>query len=289
MSYSTNYYQPKGRNSAYSIDDKPYYNPGRTFRNIPKPKTIKFSTPVTLEKLDDEYFISTHNKKELKEYLIELEKQLTNILLFTHEPKNSTLNYQYPFSYYDPTAEEKIIKVKKLKEKIQKIKKALNLSSDVDFFITIKNNTFPQHSGDILNHYNESYSIVNKNVGEPKILNGNFTQLDDVYNIRKVHLSKAEKKDPYNIFKNLNVGYHNQILDYIIKQQNIKQEENKDPNCLEKELAEDPQQKFLKDALKQHHEDTKIQAEQKRENRLNKSGEATDEDSEQNDSEEDES
>ena len=52
-----------------------------------------------------------------------------------------------------------------------------------------------------------------------QVINGNISDVNMIYDIRKTHFMKKEFNKPKdNPFKSLNLPYHNQILDYIEKQ-----------------------------------------------------------------------
>jgi len=79
-----------------------------------------------------------------------------------------------------------MIRVKTLNNRIWELKDKLKLDHEIKIFVTINNRTFPRHSDDIVKRYNESYAIYNKNYKpNENLINGNFTNIDDVYNIRK--------------------------------------------------------------------------------------------------------
>jgi hypothetical protein len=66
------------------------------------------------------------------------------------------------------------------------LKDKLKLDHEIKIFVTVNNRTFPRHSDDLVRRYNESYAVYNKNYKPNEtLINGNFTSIDDVYNIRK--------------------------------------------------------------------------------------------------------
>jgi hypothetical protein len=209
-------------NRDYDNQNIPYSNKYDQEFRTPK----KFSLPVVIKNFDEEMVIDYKSKPQLKTLLLELEKELYKILLFIDEPKylkeedkKLTVNDRYPFAYYNPTREDKLKRAEILKKKIIEIKKKLGQDESVEFIITVKNSTFPNKPDDIVNHYEESYSLgkVENNKSshsQPKIINGNFTDLSVIYDIRKTHFLKKHK-EMKNPFETIKLPYHNQILDYI--------------------------------------------------------------------------
>ena len=81
---------------------------------------------------------------------------------------------------------DKIIQVNILNKRIWELKDKLKLDHEIKIFVNVNNRTFPRHSDDIVKRYNESYAVYNKNYKpNENLINGNFTNIDDVYNIRK--------------------------------------------------------------------------------------------------------
>jgi hypothetical protein len=220
------FYHRKGQNVYYK-DDNAYYGPEQTYSEIPKPKNIKFLTPIKLENMDHTIYIKNHDKSQLEAYLAELEKEVYHLLIFDDEPKfvksddkKFAVNAKYPYAYYDTTKFDKSLRIKELKNKIIDVKKEIGIKNqEVDFFITVKNSTYPLNPDDIVTHYNESFTEVKYNNPKQDSINGNFTHLEDIYNIRKIHLIKDEKKNnnPLENYSALKYGYHNQILDFLTK------------------------------------------------------------------------
>jgi hypothetical protein len=213
-------------NNNYEYNDKKYTSPANSYaEEFQTPK--KFSLPVVIKNFDDEIVIEFKSKAELKILLLELEKELYKILLFIDEPKylkeedkKLTVNDRYPFAYYNPTREDKLKRAEILKKKIIEIKKKLGQEESVEFLITVRNCTFPNKPDDIVNHYEESYSLGKivsntSSVSQPGVINGNFTDLNVVYDLRKTNFMKDKHTEVKNSFESIKLPYHNQILDYI--------------------------------------------------------------------------
>ena len=162
-----------------------------------------------------------------------LDKELYTLLLFNDEPKyllekdkKNQVNNNYPFAYYDPTNTDKLNSIEELKKKIVILKKKLGLNSEVGFYITVNNSTFPHTPQEVLKNYEHSNYEVSHQIKDdiPKIINGKFENLQDVYNSRKDHLKikKLDEKHNPQASKliNLKLSYDNQILDFI-KHENL--------------------------------------------------------------------
>jgi len=173
-------------------------------------------------------------------YLFELENELSGLLLFSSGPKHYSEKEEYsevydkfPHAYYDPTGLEKLKRVKELKDKILSVKRELNLNQEVELYVTVNNNTFPKKANDIVEHYNESYAeyklvkedsdLKNKNlVLNQNVINGNLSEVDDIYNIRKNHLLSSNNKNNLegklkHELKNHHTQIKNQIIEYLKK------------------------------------------------------------------------
>lgn len=161
----------------YYKDPSPYYGPQVTYRNVPTVEDVKFITPVTVEQI--EIF---HNEESLKQELNEAEKELSNLLLFSSEPKNlhsSSVNNKYALPYYDPTKLHKENQMMDLKHRIVDLRKTLHLNEDINLYVVVNNSTFPKTSDELVKNYRKSYSNVHK------YENGNFSNIDDIYDFRK--------------------------------------------------------------------------------------------------------
>lgn len=194
----------KGR--VYYKNPLAYYGPKTTYKNIPEVKDVKFSTPVVvaeLENLDD--------KESLKRELEDTEKELAHKLLFINLPKKVKHLKQNDFlPYYDPTYEDKEIKVHRLKSRILQLRHYLNINDDnVNFFVEVRNATYPHGPMDILNHLNDSYYYEDEydSKKDYNITNGKYKKLNDIYKERNSHLKK--NFDAHDEAKMLNsLKYH---------------------------------------------------------------------------------
>jgi len=156
--------------------------------------------------------------------LAELEKEAYKLVLFIEEPKFYSTQFPYtvndrdPYPYKDPTKLDKILRLRELKEKIDSVKKKLgiSISEKLEFYVNVKNNTFPRHSDDLLNHYNQSYS-QNFNTFPKKrnlLFNANSSRVDDVYNLRKLHLyPKNYKFTNQDITHEKAMNYNDNLLE----------------------------------------------------------------------------
>jgi len=115
--------------------------------------------------------------------------------LFSDEPKylnkdshNQKVYDKFPLAYYDPTQEETSRRIKQLRDKILEIKKELHMKPEIHYDITIQNKTFPISAEDVVNHYEESFiNYKNDSIKHSNVINGNYTNLHDVYKLRKAH------------------------------------------------------------------------------------------------------
>ena len=215
------------RNNENNSDNyRAYYSEKRARRQLPRTHP-KFSLPVIIKNFDDE-LLDFKSRDQLKGLLSEYEKELYKLLLFVDEPKylkeedkKLTVNDRYPFAYYNPTKGDKIKRAENLKKKIMQIKTKLGMDPSVEFHITVNNSTFPHNSEDLLNHYEESYSMgkmqINKKTeNKEQVINGNFTDLNVIYGIRKTQIMKRNPlKAHSNPFDAIKLPYNNQILDFI--------------------------------------------------------------------------
>jgi hypothetical protein len=186
----------------YYKNPSSYYGPTITYTQIPSmDEDVKFLTPVKLENIE-----LYENKDGLKRELIESQMQLSNLLLFSNEPKfafNNTVKDNYALPYYDTTYEDKIMKINDLRKRIIEIRKLLNISDDnVEIFVRVENTTFPHKADDIMHHLNESYYHLQENVNQSdyKVINANLTSLDKVYDLRDIQISQ-QSKAPLNMPK----------------------------------------------------------------------------------------
>lgn len=174
----------------YYKNPNAYYGPVNTYKLIPNYSDIKFETNVEIEDLDE----NMKDKNKLRENLVEAEMELSNLLMFNDGPKftfNYTVKDNYALPYYDPTYEDKLIKIRDLKNHILELRERLGFKSrDVGFYIEVKNTTFPKHSDDMMNNFNKTNYHLKQNVTDTKSMfeNGNITDIDDLYNIRDLHL-----------------------------------------------------------------------------------------------------
>ncbi len=164
------YYHSKP--GVYNKDDFAYYSPGKTYRDIPKPREVKFSTPVTIQPLENDVedysytntntntttnsstknksvnHLKSHKKllnkndqlsNKLNDKLKKLEKELYELLLSFDKRNNDdkiiahqAVNENYPQAYYDPSIPDKEIKVKKLRKEIFDINRKLGKNNKND-------------------------------------------------------------------------------------------------------------------------------------------------------------
>jgi hypothetical protein len=109
-------------------------------------------------------------------------------------------------------------KINSLNKRIWQLKDKLKLDHEIKLFVTVNNRTFPRHSDDLVKRYNESYAIYNQNYKPNKnLINGNYTNIDDVYNIRK---NMLQNKD--NILKSSLSSINNQLINLPMFQKHIK-------------------------------------------------------------------
>jgi len=165
----------------YYKNADPYYGPKNSYNNIPIFRDVKFETPVTIgiiEKFDSE--------ESLYKEMTECKKQLSNLLLFSDEPKLNTVNDKYALPYYDKTYPDKILRIQILKKRIIQIRKLLNIPDEnVEFYIRVNNNTFPQHADDILSHYNETYFKVEEKENAFNSINENLSSVNQLIKIKE--------------------------------------------------------------------------------------------------------
>ena len=89
---------------------------------------------------------------------------------------------------------DKLNRIEELKKKIIILKKKLGLNSEVGFYITVKNSTYPHTPQEVLKNYEHTTYEANHQIKDdiPKIINGKFENLQDIYKTRKDQL-KMEK------------------------------------------------------------------------------------------------
>jgi hypothetical protein len=125
-------------------------------------------------------------------------------------------------------------KINSLNKRIWELKDKLKLDHEIKLFITVNNRTFPRHSDDLVKRYNESYAIYNQNYKPNKnLINGNFTNIDDVYNIRKNMLQNRD-----SILQSSLSSINNQLINLPMFQKRIK---SKDKGKNKKERISDIQ------------------------------------------------
>jgi hypothetical protein len=174
----------------YYKNPEAYYGPVNTYSSIPAYSDIKFETNVEIENLDE----MMKDDHKIKDDLLEAEMELSNLLMFNEGPKftfNYTVKDNYALPYYDPTYEDKVIRIRELKNQILHLREKLGIKTkDVGFYVEVKNTTFPKHSDDMMVNYNKTYYHLKQNVTDTKSMfeNGNITDIDDLYNIRDHHL-----------------------------------------------------------------------------------------------------
>ena len=134
------------------------------------------------------------HREELEKELLELDTQLAHLLLFSDEPKflNKDSKHQkvyskFPLAYYDPTQEETTRRIRELRDKILDIKKELRMKLEVHFDVEVNNKTYPNNPDEVIEHFQDSFVNYRNISDKENVINGNFTKIHDLYNIRKAH------------------------------------------------------------------------------------------------------
>ncbi len=211
------YYQ--GYTNGY-LDKTIYYQPGLTYKELPK-ITPQFKLNITLKNIDDDV-LEFKSKKELKSILEELEKELYQLILFEEQPKyvnQEEVNSKYHHAYYDPTKHDRNIRIKILKDKIVNLKQKLGLTTEVGFVVEVKNSTFPHSSSEVLDYYENNHTEkLHRSYAHREKLNGEFSNVDDIYEKRQEHLKNNHHHSKQTgELLSLKLPYNNQILEFIRK------------------------------------------------------------------------
>jgi len=134
------------------------------------------------------------HRGELEKELLELDTQLAHLLLFSDEPKflNKDNKHQkvyskFPLAYYDPTQEETTRRIRELRDKILDIKKELRMKLEVHFDVEVNNKTYPKNPDEVIEHFQDSFVNYRNISDKENVINGNFTKIHDLYNIRQAH------------------------------------------------------------------------------------------------------
>jgi len=141
------------------------------------------------------------DEESLRKELLESENQLSNMILFTNEPKNinnMTIKDNYALPYYDSSYEDKLIRINEIRKRILEIRHHLKINDqDVRLFVQVQNNTFPQHANDILEHLHESYYHIEENLNSTDIFdnNGNIKVFEETSKISDNHLKNSTKSE----------------------------------------------------------------------------------------------
>jgi hypothetical protein len=124
------------------------------------------------------------DKEAITKELEEREMELNNLLLFTNLPKQIEMIKQNDFlPYYDPTVEDKSVKISKLKNRINQLRHYLNLPDfQGNFYVEVRNSTFPKGPLDVLKNLNDSFYFVDTmKANDQDISNGKNKNVNSVF------------------------------------------------------------------------------------------------------------
>ncbi len=186
----------------YQTNPFPSDGPVTTYENLPQGADIKFLTPVKIAILDD-----FKDEEEIRKELELREMELNNRLLFTDVPKKINMIKQNEFlPYYDPTYQDKSIKINRLKNRINQLRHYLNIPEfEGNLYVEVRNATFPKGPLDVIKHLNESYYFVDT-IKEKysNITNGNNKKVQDIYDERHSHMvNNVKAHDEDNMIKTI--------------------------------------------------------------------------------------